>query len=152
MADQTKEQKLTPEQTQAIAEATQTPQTSPTNMNRRQRRGMMKQQGVLKYLSGQDFLGEIRGGFRAQNIENGRTLHQRNVDANDKANGALLEEKLNSIKATWKETGYTDSEILKLEEAWALSTIKDKENRKADKKTIKKLQREVKESFLSRKQ
>ena len=143
--------KLTAEQTQQIAEATQQPQTSPTNMNRRQRRHMLKQQGVLKYLSNMSFLGEVRSGFRKSNIENGRKLHQRNVDANEKITGAVLEEKLNSIKATWKEVGYNASEINKLEEAWALSAIKDKSTRKEDKLTIKKLQKEARESFHSRK-
>ena len=146
-----KEQKLTPEESQQIAEATQVPQTSPTDWNRRQRRHMLRQQGVLRYLSKLPFLGEVRSNFRQQNLENGRKIHQRNLDENDRVNHAALEAKLESIKETWKSLGYNKSEIDKLEEAWSLSVIKDKETRKEDKKKIKQLQREVQESFQSRK-
>lgn len=146
-----KEQKLTPEESQKIAEATRVPQTSPTNYNRRQRRFMMKQQGVLKYLSGLNFLGEVRSNFRQQNIENGRKIHQRNVDAAEKQIAEILEAKLESIKAVWKSIGYNKSEMDKLEEAWASSAIKDKETFKEDKRRRKQLLREVRESFSSRK-
>ena len=146
-----KEQKLTPEESQKVAEATQVPQTSPTNYNRRQRRFMLKQQGVLKYLSGLNFLGEVRSNFRQQNIENGRKIHQRNVDMAEKQIAEILEAKLESIKAVWKSIGYDKSEMDKLEEAWALSAIKDKETFKEDKRRRKQLLREVRESFSSRK-
>ena len=152
MAKQKEESvQLTKEQQEAIDQAVTTPQTAPTNWNRRQRRHMMRQQGVLKYLSKLPFLGEVRSNFRAQNMENGRKIHQQNLDANDKVNHSMLESKLEDMKATWKSIGYNKSEIDKLEEAWSLSVIKDKETRKEDKKTIKKLQREVQESFQSRK-
>lgn len=152
MAKQKEESvQLTKEQQEAIDQAVTAPQTSPTSMNRRQRRYMMRQQGVLRYLSKMPFLGEVRSNFRAQNMENGRKIHQQNLDANDKVNHSMLEAKLESMKETWASIGYNKSEIDKLEEAWSLSVIKDKETRKEDKKTIKKLQREVQESFQSRK-
>lgn len=152
MAKQTEESvQLTKEQQEAIDQAVTTPQTSPTSMNRRQRRHMLKQQGVLRYLSKMSFLGDVRSKFRTQNIENGRKIHQQNIDAMDKVNHAALEAKLEAMKTTWNSMGYNKSEIDKLEEAWSLSTIKDKESRKEDKKAIKKLQREVQESFQSRK-
>lgn len=152
MAKQKEESvQLTKEQQEAIDQAVTQPQTSPTNWNRRQRRDMMRRQGVLKYLSKLNFLGEVRSNFRKQNIENGRKVHQQNLDANDKVNHSMLESKLEAMKTTWKSIGYNKSEIDKLEEAWSLSVIKDKETRKEDKKTIKKLQREVQESFQSRK-
>jgi hypothetical protein len=112
---------------------------------------MLKQQGVLKYLGGLNFLGEVRSSFRKQNIENGRKLHQQNLDANDKVNHSMLEAKLKDMKATWKSIGYNKSEIDKLEEAWSLTVIKDRETRKEDKRKVKKLQREVQESLQSRK-
>ena len=111
----------------------------------------MKQQGVLKYLSKLNFLGEVRSNFRAQNIENGRKLHQQNLDANDKVNHAALEDKLKSMKEAWGSMGYNKSEIDKLEEAWSLTVIKDKSTTREDKQKMKKLQREVQESFQSRK-
>jgi hypothetical protein len=152
MAKQKEESvQLTPEQQQAIDQAVTTPQTSPTSYNRRQRRHMLKQQGVLRYLSNMNFLGDVRSKFRAQNIENGRKLHQQNLDAMDKVNHSMLEAKLEDMKNTWNSMGYNKSEINKLEEAWSLSVVKDKESRKEDKKAIKKLQKEVRESFQSRK-
>lgn len=153
MAKQKEESvQLTPEQQQAIDQAvTQPPTSQPTSYNRRQRRHMMKQQGVLKYLSNMNFLGEVRSNFRKQNIENGRKIHQQNLDAMDKVNHAVLEDKLKSMKETWNSMGYNKSEINKLEEAWSLSVVKDKESIKEDKKAIKKLQKEVRESFQSRK-
>lgn len=153
MAKQKEESvQLTPEQQQAIDQAvTQPPTSQPTSYNRRQRRHMMKQQGVLKYLSNMNFLGEVRSNFRKQNIENGRKIHQQNLDAMDKVNHAVLEDKLKSMKETWNSMGYNKSEINKLEEAWSLSVVKDKESIKEDKKAIKKLQKEVRESFRSRK-
>lgn len=152
MAKQKEESvQLTPEQQQAIDQAVTTPQTSPTSYNRRQRRHMLKQQGVLRYLSNMNFLGDVRSKFRAQNIENGRKLHQQNLDAMDKVNHSMLEAKLEDMKNTWTSMGYNKSEINKLEEAWSLSVVKDKESRKEDKKAIKKLQKEVRESFQSRK-
>ena len=111
----------------------------------------MRRQGVLKYLSKLNFLGEVRSNFRKQNIENGRKLHQQNLDANDKVNHAMLEAKLEDMKATWKSIGYNKSEIDKLEEAWSLTVIKDKSTTREDKQKMKKLQREVQESFQSRK-
>lgn len=111
----------------------------------------MRQQGVLRYLSKLNFLGEVRSNFRAQNLVNGRKLHQQNLDANDKVNHSMLEAKLEVMKETWKSIGYNKSEINKLEEAWSLSVVKDKESVKEDKLMIKKLQREVQESFQSRK-
>ena len=152
MAKQKEESvQLTKEQQEAVAPAVTTPQTTPTSWNRRQRRHMMRQQGVLKYLSKLPFLGEVRSNFRKQNMENGRKVHQQNLDAMDKVNHAVLEEKLASMKETWASIGYNKSEIDKLEEAWSLTVIRDKSSRKEDKQTIKKLQREVRESFQSRK-
>lgn len=112
---------------------------------------MLKQQGVLKYLSKLNFLGEVRSNFRQQNIENGRKIHQRNIDEMEKANHTILENKLASLKEGWTSVGYNQSEIDKLEEAWALSVIKNKETYREDKKKRKQLLREVQESFQSRK-
>lgn len=134
-----------------MEQAQEAPQISPTDMPRRQRRLMLRQQRVLRYLSRYAPMSELRTNFRLQNLENGRMIHQRNVDANEKRQHAALEARLESLKATWESIGYNSSEIEKLEEAWSLSVIKNKETRKEDKKARKALLREVKESFESRK-
>lgn len=139
----------------------QTPQ-APILLTRKQRRYMMKQQGVLRYISKLPFLGETRSQIRQQNIENGRKLHQQHLDMQEKANAERLERKLegyidengervNGIKDTWRAVGYNDAEIEMLEEAWALSVIRDKETYREDKKKIKQLQRDAQASLASRK-
>lgn len=62
-----------------------------------------------------------------------------------------LQTKLNGLKETWESTGYNAEEILKLEEAWTIQTIKDKDTLKEDKKKVKSLRKEVQESFSARK-
>ena len=118
---------------------------------------MMKQQGILKYLSKLPYLGETRSKLRQQNMENGRKIHQQHVDAQEARNAARLEqilegytneegEKVPGLKDNWKSQGYNTKEIDMLEEAWALSVIKNKETYQADKKKRKALQKEAKAS------
>lgn len=150
----TQEDNLTPEQKQAVEQAVTTPQTLPS---RRQRRYMMKQQGILKYLSKLPYLGETRSKLRQQNMENGRKIHQQHLDAQEARNAARLEqilegytneegEKVPGLKDNWKSQGYNAKEIDMLEEAWALSVIKNKETYQADKKKRRALQKEAKAS------
>lgn len=118
---------------------------------------MMKQRGILKYISKLPFLGETRTRIRQENIENGRKLHQMHLDRIEQANAERLErilegytneegEKVPGLKNNWKEQGYNQKEIDMLEEAWALSVIKDKETYQADKKKRRALQKEAKAS------
>ena len=118
---------------------------------------MMKQRGILKYISKLPFLGETRTRIRQENIENGRKLHQMHLDRIEQANAERLErilegytneegEKVPGLKDNWKEQGYNQKEIDMLEEAWSLSVIKDKETYQADKKKRRALQKEAKAS------
>jgi hypothetical protein len=118
---------------------------------------MMKQQGVLRYLSKLPYLGEVRTKLRQQNMENGRKIHQQHVDASEARNAARLEqilegytnadgERVPGLKDQWSAQGYNDKEIAMLEEAWALSVIKDKETYQSDKKKRRALQKEAKAS------
>lgn len=124
---------------------------------------MLKQQGVLRYISKLNFLGETKSAIRRENQENGRKLHQQHLDTQEKLNAERLERKLEGytneegervtgLKDTWKSIGYNDKEIALLEEAWAISVVRDKSSdRKADKKKIKELHREAQKFFASRK-
>ena len=133
----------------------------PILTSRKQRRFMMKQRGILRYLSKLPYLGEVRTKLRQENLENGRKLHQMHLDAIEKANATRLEnilegytneegEKVPGLKDSWKEQGYNAKEIDMLEEAWALSVIKNKETYQADKKKRRALQKEAKASRDSR--
>ena len=61
-----------------------------------------------------------------------------------------LGSKLNSLKETWTKVGYNKEEIDLLEEAFAMTTIKDKETYRADRKAAKKIYRKVQESLEKR--
>ena len=121
---------------------------------------MMKQQGVLKYISKLPLAERLK--IQQANIENGRKLHQRHLDIQEKRNHEMLERKLegytnekgehvDGLKDTWKNIGYNAKEIEMLEEVWALSIVKDKETYREDKKKIKALHKKAKASLDSRK-
>ena len=60
-------------------------------------------------------------------------------------------EHVSGLKDTWREIGYNDKEINMLEEAWALSIVKDRETYQEDKKKRRQLVKEAKASLDSRK-
>lgn len=124
----------------------ETPQQQ--HMSRPQKRKMYKQFGILKK--------------KNRNTEEGRELYRRlreeGLDAHEKhvkivndSIGDQLQAKLDSIKKTWKKDfGYSDAEIKLLEEAWVLTSFKDKETYRADKKEAKRLNREAQELKANR--
>jgi|TARA_B110000093_G_scaffold72029_1_gene78314 hypothetical protein len=61
-----------------------------------------------------------------------------------------LQNKLNRLKETWTGIGYNASEIKKLEEAFSITVITDKDTYRADRKLARKLQKEAQASLLSR--
>jgi hypothetical protein len=103
----------------------------PTFLSRRQRRYMLKERGILKQISKLSFFSETRTKIREQNREQGR-------------------QKLESVKETWSNVGYNAEEIAKLEEAWALTVIRDKETWREDRKKARLLQKEAQESRAKR--
>jgi len=59
--------------------------------------------------------------------------------------------RLNIAKENWKVTGYDETEIAMLEEAFSIDTIKNKETFQADRKEVKRLRRTAKASLKNRK-
>ena len=125
-------------------------QTTQPIPNRRQRRAMLKQQGVLKYLNRLPYFHETRNNFRANNIATGKQIHQNFVDKMEKANEERLEGILKNKKIEWNAQGWNSKEIELLEEAWALGAIKDKETYREDKKKAKSLRKEAEALRASR--
>lgn len=119
-------------------------------LNRRQRRYMMKQNGMLKYLSKLSFFHPTKVAIRQQNMENGRKIQQARLDAAEKAQAERLEAALERMKDTWSNIGYNKEEIAMLEEAWAMTIIKDKETYRADVKQSRKLMKEAAASLAAR--
>lgn len=119
-------------------------------LNRRQRRLMMKQNGMLKYLSKLSFFHPTRAAIRQQNMENGRKIQEARLDAAEKAQAERLEAALERMKETWSNIGYNKEEMTMLEEAWALTAIKDRETYRADVKQSRKLMKEAAASLAAR--
>jgi hypothetical protein len=122
----------------------------PMFLNRRQRRNTLKQKGILKTISRMSFFSEAKTKIREQNREQGRQIHEAWLDHVEKQQAGTLEQRLESMKKTWESIGYNAEEISKLEEAWALTTIKDKETWKEDKKKARLLMRDAAESKAKR--
>ena len=119
--------------------------------SRRQRRGEFKQAGFLK-------IKNMFGRFSEQGIawynkmaEDGRSMEA----ANEKRRLDSIEEQLivslNKLKETWSTFGYNAEEIAKLEEAWTLTAVKDRETYRADKKQANVLRKEAQQSLAIRK-
>ena len=122
----------------------------PVFLSRRQRRQMLRERGILKQISKLSFLSENRTAIREQNREQGRQMHQAWLDHLESQQAERLEAKLESMKETWANVGYNAEEIAKLEEAWALTTVKDKQTWKEDRKKARQLQQEAAESRANR--
>ena len=109
--------------------------------NRSQRRTAMHHQGILKMkskLSLKDWTEVCK-----QAREKGKEIHAANVDAVEKSMYASLEAAEVKHITRWKEEGYTDKEIEKLREAYALIMIKDKSTWHTDKKVARKTIKEL---------
>jgi hypothetical protein len=119
-------------------------------LNRRQRRYMMKQNGMLKYLSKLSFFHPTKAAIRQQNMENGRKMQEARLDAAEKAQAERLEAALERMKETWSNIGYNKEEMAMLEEAWSLTAIKDRETYRADVKQSRKLMKEAAASLAAR--
>ena len=115
----------------------------PMLLNRRQRRHMLRERGIMKIISKLGFFHPTRVQLREQNMENGRKLHQQHVDANEARRATQLEAALETAKSVWKDSGYNQEEMLLLEEAWAIGAVKNKETYREDKKNAKLLRKQA---------
>lgn len=122
-----------------------------TTGSRRQRRQDFRNAGFLKIKNQFGFFSAQSQAWYKKMREDGAAAHEANVNRSNDAIEEQLQLRLNSLKETWEKTGYNAEEIEKLEEAWSIQTIKDKETLKEDKKKVKSLRKEVKESFTARK-
>jgi hypothetical protein len=117
-------------------------------MSRPQKRKMYKQFGLLKKKNrnteeGRELCKRLR--------QEGNDAHALNTNRSNDSISDQLQAKLDLVKETWKkDLGYNKEEIKLLEEAWALTTIKDKETYRADKKEAKRLMKEASELKMKR--
>lgn len=120
----------------------------PVFRNRRQRRAILKKQGSLKALKGLSLSQWMS--VVSTNQKEGLKLKNQQLDEAEKRKAAELEEKMENTRNTWREIGYSPSEIEKLEEAYAILNLKDKDNWQEEKKQARKLMKEAEQSRKNR--
>ena len=130
----------------------QQPQVQFAMPNHAQRRNMLRQQKVLSAKNEMHPLDRNSVEFRQAQRENGRKIHEANLDRLEQQSTLLMEEKLNAVVVGWQTQGYNEEEIALLTEAWKLTTFKNKKTWHADKKTARKLMKQADESRKQRTQ
>lgn len=117
--------------------------------NRRERRAAMRYQGVLKAKSKLPFAKWLE--LIRETNKQGKEIFETKRDATEQSIADQLEAKELVQIERWKEQGYTQEEIEKLREAWAILTIRDKETWHTDKKIARKILKETSEALYNRK-
>ena len=128
----------------------QQPQVQFAMPNHAQRRNMLRQQKVLRAKNEMHPLDRNSVEFRQAQRENGRKIHEANLDRMEQAQAVKMEETMASLKEGWSKQGYNEEEISMLERAWRLTTYKNKKTWHADKKEARKLMRQADESRKQR--
>jgi len=124
----------------------QQPQVQFAMPNHAQRRNMLRRQKVLKIKNEMNAMSSAAVEFREAQRENGRKIHESNLDRLEKSQAEFVESKLTDVKAGWTKQGYNEEEIDMLAEAWMLTTFKNKETWKSDKKKARQLMKQADES------
>lgn len=118
---------------------------------RKQRRQQFRQAGFLKIKNMFGRYSEQGIAWYTKMAEDGRELESVNEKRRLDSIEEQLMSKLNTLKETWESFGYNSDEISKLEEAWTITAIKDKDTYRADKKQANVLRREAQQSLAARK-
>lgn len=120
------------------------------SQSRRYRRAMYKQAGFLRIKNGFGFSSPVLKAWYEKTRQEGEALRE----ANEKATQDSIENQLqiiwNKQVETLTQLGYNETELKKLEEAYALRSVKNKESRRADKKEAKRLEKEAYTSLKAR--
>ena len=89
---------------------------------------------------------QLRESLRAKTKEAKEAHEKRIMDQLEEQ----LAQKAESKKETWKMIGYNDAEIEMLSEAFFISSVKNKQTLKEDKKAARKLMKSAKDSLIGR--
>ena len=117
---------------------------------RKYRRETYKQAGLLKAKNEWGRFSEKGIAWYSLKQEEGKQFHEANTNKVNDQIEAQLGAKLESLKETWTGVGYNKEEIDLLEEAFAMTTIKDKETYRADRKEARKIYKKVQQSLEER--
>jgi len=124
--------------------------TKTATVSRRQRRAQLSAMGYLKIknmlspLSAEGI--QLRESLRASTKEAKEAHEKRIMDQLEEQ----LAQKAESLKETWKQIGYNDAEIEMLSEAFFISSVKNKQTLREDKKAARKLMKDAKDSLTER--
>lgn len=118
--------------------------------NRRERRWALKQRGFLKIKNMYNRFSPIALQWYATRQQEGRQIHNANTEAVEKAQYESLLTREQKQRELYTELGYNDAELEMVLEAWRLTTVKNTDSRREDKKEARRLSREAQASFLAR--
>jgi len=120
------------------------------NVSRRQRRAQLSAMGYLKIKNELSILSpegkELRESLRA-NVKAAKEAHEKRVIEQIEEQ---LSQTVESKKETWKQTGYNDTEIEMLSEAFFALSVKNNQTLREDKKAARKLMKDAKDSLIGR--
>jgi len=121
-----------------------------TTASRRQRRAQLRAMGYLKIKNQLSPLSpggkELRDSLRSNSKAAKEAFEKRIMDQLEEQ----LSQKVESLKETWKQVGYNDSEIEMLSEAFFTLSVKNKQTLREDKKAARKLIKDAKNSQIER--
>lgn len=117
---------------------------------RKYRRDTYKRAGLLKAKNEWGRFSEKGIQWYSLKQEEGRDFHERHMKMVNDQIEEQLGSKLNSLKETWAELGYNKAEIELLEEAFAITSIKDKETYREDVKKARSIYKKVQSSLEKR--
>ncbi len=124
--------------------------TKTATVSRRQRRAQLSAMGYLKIKNELSILSpegkELRDNLRAS-TKVAKEAHEKRIMEQLEEQ---LAQKVESLKETWNQIGYNDAEIEMLSEAFFISSVKNKQTLREDKKTAKKLMKDAKDSLIGR--
>lgn len=112
-----------------------------TMPKRKDRRSIMKFQGLFKKKNKKTFKEWLS--FTQDNIKNGVELFNTNRDAVEKSVNEQLEKKELAMIKFWQDSGYSESEIEKLRESYAMSTVKFDATQREDSKAARTLNKQA---------
>ena len=95
--------------------------------SRKSRRNQLRAAGYLKIKNMYNPLRGAGAAWYKKMREDGKALHEYNVNKVKEQLEEFLQTKANSLKTTWIEIGYNETECSKLEEAFFIRNVKNKE-------------------------
>ena len=111
--------------------------------NRRERRRQLKAAGMLRVKNMYGPFTEVGKLWYAKTSSEGAKLEEQNKIRLERQRDEFFAMKDAAIRVSLEEAGYSSKQIELMQEAWALTEIKDKETYRADKKKAKDLLRQA---------